>query len=533
MSTRFTRRKLARPAVVRTVGVVAVGGGLTIKRVDVDGRRATYAVGGDGPPVLFLHGWALGNRSYRRIAQRLARRGCRVYAPTMPGFAGTAKLPGDAMSIGGYADWVDAFMAAVGIDEPALVIGHSFGGGISIKLAHAHPERVGYLVLLNSVGGVTDRPILEWIWSFSIELLPTRQGIDIWRAMRDDLATNIVRNPGNLVRAALLAKRADLRTELAELRARDLPVLALTAQDDGIIPLDAFEALCAAVGADGQVLGGRHFWMIVSPDSFDEVLGNVVEVRNADHRAAAATGRVDLVLDALKDTSIPSRRARTLVRDAPPLWLMSAPPETLATDLALCHPKLEKDEVRAVAQPIAGGDNVRLTVAATDRRGLLADTTSVLARHGLSIANASAATWAKPNLALHAFTIEGAAHLDQLRWERIGEDLREMVTIGFGPEPTFVRYDRARVTVDSNETEQALIRVSTRDQVGLLWKICRWLADRDLNIECVHAETENGIARDVFVVSGQVDAADLRQHLAGPPPSCFDVIGRLRRLRLA
>src|SRR5882724_10541962 len=132
---------------------------LASSRIKVDERPASYRAGGAGPPVLFLHGWALGTRAYQRVARRLTSRGCRVYAPVMPGFAGTADLPRPSMSMSGYGDWVAKFMDAVAIDEPALVIGHSFGGGVAIKLAQAHPDRVGYLVLLNSVGGVTNRPL--------------------------------------------------------------------------------------------------------------------------------------------------------------------------------------------------------------------------------------------------------------------------------------------------------------------------------------------------------------------------------------
>ena len=43
-------------------------------------------------------------------------------------------------------------MSRVGIDQPALVIGHSFGGGVAIKLARGHVERIRYLVLLNAKG---------------------------------------------------------------------------------------------------------------------------------------------------------------------------------------------------------------------------------------------------------------------------------------------------------------------------------------------------------------------------------------------
>jgi pimeloyl-ACP methyl ester carboxylesterase len=487
---------------------------LSSSRIDVDGRGASYTTGGQGPPVLFLHGWAMGARTYQRAVRKLTDRGCRVYAPAMPGFAGTADLPRQSMSIGGYADWVNAFMTAVEIDEPTLVIGHSFGGGVAIKLAHAHPGRVGYLVLLNSVGGVTERPIWEWLWRFCRELLPTRQGIEIVRAMRDDVVANLVRNPTGLLRAGELARSADLRHELAELRERGLPVLALTTKSDGVIPQAAFEALCTAVGIEGRMLSGRHSWLLADPDSFDEVLANVVEVRVAQHHASAAVSRASRVADALRTTKIPTRRARALLRDAPPLWLMSAPTPILAADLAICHPKPGRHEVRAVARPIDGSSAVRLTVAAPYRRGLLADTAGVLAVHGLSITDASAVTWPRNHLALHALTIENAAHIDAYGWERVGADLRTIGAAGNDVYPDFVPAGRATVTVDGRQSERALLRVSARDQIGLLWAICRWLADHELSIDALHAATDGETANDVFLVAGTVRAQDLVRHLS-------------------
>jgi pimeloyl-ACP methyl ester carboxylesterase/predicted amino acid-binding ACT domain protein len=482
-------------------------------RFEVDGRRATYGAGGDGPPVVFLHGWALGSRAYKRAVRRLMRRGCRVYAPSMPGFGGTADLPGPSISIADYADWTDAFMAAVDIDEPALVVGHSFGGGVAIKLAQAHPERVSYLVLLNSVGVVTERPIWEWALRLCGEILPTRQGVETMRAMRDDFVANLVRNPIGLLRAGELARKADLREELAELRERGLPVLALMTTDDGVIPKTAFEALCNAVGTEGQMLSGRHSWLLADPDSFDEVLANVVEVRVADHRAAVATGRAAEVADALRGTKVPKRVVGTLLREAPPLWLMSAPPPVLAADLALCHPKFGPDEVRAVARQIEGPSTVRLTIVASDRRGLLADTAGVLAAHGLSIAEASAATWAKQGIALHALTITGAVDLPPGAWERIGDDLRAVGMEGEKLRPVFAPSGRPIVTVDGTGSEQALVRVTANDEIGLLWAICRWFADHELSIESLHATTEEGLAHDVFLVTGRCDPPDLARHL--------------------
>src|SRR3954452_22877104 len=101
------------------------------RRAWVDDRPVLYGVAGtDGLPVLFLHGWALGVRSYRRSIDRLVALGCQVYAPALPGFGGSADLPKRNFSLIGYADWVDAFCETVGINEQVFLIGHSFGGGV-------------------------------------------------------------------------------------------------------------------------------------------------------------------------------------------------------------------------------------------------------------------------------------------------------------------------------------------------------------------------------------------------------------------
>src|SRR5580692_2121400 len=164
---------------------------LTWHRTTVAGRPAVYGVGGaDGPPVVFLHGWALGSHAYKRAMRRLTNRGCRVFAPALPSFGGTADLPAGSMNMGGYADWVEAFMLELGINEPAVVIGHSFGGGVAIKFAWTRPQRVRYLVLLNAVGGVRARRPWEWALGFGREFWPVTDGLEMLQAMRSDLVPN-------------------------------------------------------------------------------------------------------------------------------------------------------------------------------------------------------------------------------------------------------------------------------------------------------------------------------------------------------
>ncbi len=256
----------------------------------MDGRTALYGVAGEGLPVLFLHGWALGQHSYKRALKRLVHLGCRVWAPALPGFGGTPDLPSRRFSFAGYADWVAEFCDAVGIDEPLFVIGHSFGGGVAIKFAHDTPARTRYLVLVNSVGGSTwqsagstirsmaDRPLWDWGIHFPQDVLPLPQVTRIIPVLLEDALPNLMRNPLALWRVGQLARKADLTPELEQLKARQLPVVVLWGDKDEIIPRASFEALCQALGSEGEIIHGAHSWLLADPDAFGEVMTNVVEV---------------------------------------------------------------------------------------------------------------------------------------------------------------------------------------------------------------------------------------------------------------
>lgn len=280
--------------------------GLRWRRTWVEDRPALYAAGGDGLPVVFLHGWALGHRSYRGALRRLLDLGCRVLAPALPGFGGTPDLPNRSFSLAGYARWVEGFLDAVHVDEPVVVIGHSFGGGVGIKLASAHPDRVASLVLVNSIGGsawkegrtvrsMAERPLWDWGLHFPSDVLLLPQATKVLPVLLEEAVPNLVRNPLAVWRVGQLARRVDLTRELEELKERELPVVVLWGRRDGVITKASFEALCRALGADGQVVEGGHSWLLADPDAFGEVITNVVEVakvaRSLEDPDAPATRR--------------------------------------------------------------------------------------------------------------------------------------------------------------------------------------------------------------------------------------------------
>jgi pimeloyl-ACP methyl ester carboxylesterase len=239
---------------------------------EVHGRPARYADLGDGPPVLFLHGWGIGVGAYRRPLGALVDLGARVVAPALPGFGGTAPLPRTTFE--DYADWVADFAATVDLGR-AVVVGHSFGGGVAIATAHRHRRRVRALVLVNAVGGLSlaDRPWWRWGLHFPADAAGLRQVARVVPPVVRGLGRNLARNPLGVWRAAELARTADLTAELEDLRRTRLPVRAVTGNRDRVIPQAAFEALCEAVGAEGELVEGTHSWLLADPAALSQAVG--------------------------------------------------------------------------------------------------------------------------------------------------------------------------------------------------------------------------------------------------------------------
>jgi pimeloyl-ACP methyl ester carboxylesterase len=268
----------------------------------VDGRAAEYGEAGTGAPAVFLHGWGLDHKVYKRALSRLVRAGLHVYAPALPGFGGTAALPAASSSLKGYGDWVAAFVDAVGVADPVLVMGHSCGGGVAIELSHDNHRLVRALVLINSVGGsawahsgstirsMSERPLWDWGIHFPSDLFPIRQAHRVLPVILSEAVGNFVRDPRSFWRAAGMARRADLMEELDELRQRGLPVVVLWGQRDHLITRDSFEDMCRALGdPDVVTVAGTHSWMLADPDEFGEVMTNVLAiVDQADSGGAVA-----------------------------------------------------------------------------------------------------------------------------------------------------------------------------------------------------------------------------------------------------
>lgn len=105
-----------------------------------DGKRA----------LVFLHGWRSEGFVWKDIADKINNQGFAVYMLDLPGFGGSPE-PKNPFSVQDYADVVAEFIKKLKLNN-VILIGHSFGGRIAIKLSAVYPNLIEKIALVDSAG---------------------------------------------------------------------------------------------------------------------------------------------------------------------------------------------------------------------------------------------------------------------------------------------------------------------------------------------------------------------------------------------
>lgn len=110
--------------------------------------------GGDGPPVVLLHGHPRTHTTWHRVAPQLAAAGHTVVCPDLRGYGESAKPPTDLdhapYSKRAMAHDVLELMRTLGHPRFA-VVGHDRGSYVAFRLAMDAPDAVSHLAVLDSV----------------------------------------------------------------------------------------------------------------------------------------------------------------------------------------------------------------------------------------------------------------------------------------------------------------------------------------------------------------------------------------------
>ena len=207
----------------------------------IDGLNIEYTSAGSGDiPVLLLHGWGSSFDVYKGIMAALSDR-CTLYALNFPG-CGSSDTMESPWNLDDYCTLVMKFIKAVGINNPIL-IGHSHGGRVSLKLAATKAFDVPKMVLLDAAGLIPKKSLRQKMRARSFKIIKGALTIPLWKDKTEGLLDKARAHYGSAdYNAAPLVLRQTL-VSLVNTDIRDIlhkiscPTLLIWGENDTATPL--------------------------------------------------------------------------------------------------------------------------------------------------------------------------------------------------------------------------------------------------------------------------------------------------------
>lgn len=257
-----------------------------------DGTELHYKDWGDGPAVVFSHGWPLNADAWDSQMVFLAAQGLRCIAHDRRGH-GRSSQPYDGNEMDTYADDLAALLTALDI-RGAMPVGHSTGGGeVAHYLGRHGTARAGRAVLVGAVpplmaqseanpagvplavfDGIRAGVAADRSQFFQDLATPffgaNRDGHKVSQGMRDAFwFMGMMGGQKNLLDCIKAFSETDFTEDLKRI---DIPVLCIHGDDDQIVPIDLTSRRSAALLPKGSLKvypGGSHGLATTSADALN------------------------------------------------------------------------------------------------------------------------------------------------------------------------------------------------------------------------------------------------------------------------
>lgn len=256
--------------------------GITGRYVEVGGLRTYYEEAGEGIPIVCIHAAGQDTLMYRHVLEGLSDE-FRVISIDAPGHGKTLEPEDGAFrSISDHADFNEAFMAELGLENP-VIVGCSMGGNMVLELAARRPDF--YRAVISAEGSdhtpTVSGTLLEMLllngaqilegWSRSMtgrRTPPQRAREVVWQLRRvcpEVIAADLTGYAG-----------FDRRDQVGAIKS---PVLLLRGDADWLVPQEMVEQVAERVpGSRIAVLEGTgHYPMIENPVEFNDTVRGFVE----------------------------------------------------------------------------------------------------------------------------------------------------------------------------------------------------------------------------------------------------------------
>lgn len=123
---------------------------------ELNGVSTAVLEGGDGPPIVLLHGQGEFAAVWLRVVPELMKTH-RLVIPDLPGQGASEIAAGTVLDAEGVLQWLDQLIDQT-CDSPPVLAGHLLGGAIAARYAVDHGHRLTHLVLVDTMGLAWYRP---------------------------------------------------------------------------------------------------------------------------------------------------------------------------------------------------------------------------------------------------------------------------------------------------------------------------------------------------------------------------------------
>ena len=266
---------------------------------EINGQNIYYRVSGDGPPLVFVHGWSANLTDWDAQVALFSRK-YRTYSYDWRGM-GKSSGAKPAFSMKELGEELAGLIDAFEIEKP-IICGHSEGGAITMRYAAMHPDSVAALILADTALNTTTAAIQQIFGLALIELfvifehleghnpleklVPTMQKAffsqdfidtnpDFIAAWQKQFVSNSVAGVVNGMRA--WAWRPDIHKQLNKVKA---PTLLLWGMKDVVIKLEQMQYIQENLLLGSKlatIQGAGHATPVETPDQFNELMDTFLD----------------------------------------------------------------------------------------------------------------------------------------------------------------------------------------------------------------------------------------------------------------
>lgn len=250
---------------------------IRIKNININ-----YIIEGNGKDIIVLHGWGANINTVIPIVNIL-RGKFRVHALDLPGF-GESQEPNEPIDSFQYAEIVKGYMDIMKIEKTTL-IGHSFGGKLSIILGKKYPNMVEKIILINSAGLIPKRGLRYYIRVYGFKTLKyIYKTFFFWIKNEEKMekfykrfGSTDYRDSSGVMRSILVkVVNENLEPLLQEIK---IPTLLIWGDKDTSTPLYMGKIMESKIKDSGLVVleGSGHYSYLDEMDKFAIIIKNFLQ----------------------------------------------------------------------------------------------------------------------------------------------------------------------------------------------------------------------------------------------------------------